>query len=171
MINKKKEPINIASVRARLAASKGKQYWRSLDELADTEEFQEMLHREFPRQASEWPASLDRRSFLKLMGASLALAGLSSCGVQPQEKIVPYVRPPEDVVPGIPLMFATAHTMQGYATGILVRSYEGRPTKIEGNPGHPASLGATDAFIQASVLSLYDPDRSQVITHLGEVAL
>jgi MoCo/4Fe-4S cofactor protein with predicted Tat translocation signal len=170
MSKDRKDPIDIASIRAKLAATKGQQYWRSLEELAGTKEFDEMLHREFPRQASEWPTTLDRRSFLKLMAASLALAGLSSCGVQPEEKIVPYVKMPEGLVPGVPMMFATAFVMGGYAQGALVRSFEGRPTKIEGNPAHPASLGATDIFMQASILSLYDPDRSQVITRRGLVS-
>ena len=162
-------PLDIASLRAKLGATSGQHYWRSLEELAGTKEFDEMLHREFPRQASEWPSSLDRRSFLKLMAASLALAGLSSCGVQPEEKIVPYVRTPEGVVPGLPLMYATAFVMGGYAVGTLVRSHEGRPTKIEGNPAHPASMGATDIFMQAAILTLYDPDRSQVVTRRGLV--
>ena len=169
MSKDRKQPIDIASLRAKLAATKGQQYWRSLEELAETKEFDEMLHREFPRQASELPSTLDRRSFLKLMAASLALAGLSSCGVQPEEKIVPYVKMPEGLVPGMPTMYATAFVMGGYAIGTLVRSYEGRPTKIEGNPGHPASLGATDIFMQASILTLYDPDRSQVVTRRGLV--
>ncbi len=163
------QPIDMASLRAKLAATSGQQYWRSLEELAGTKEFDEMLHREFPRQASEWPSTLDRRSFLKLMAASLALAGLSSCGVQPEERIVPYVRTPEGVVPGLPLMYATAFVMGGYAMGTLVRSHEGRPTKIEGNPAHPASMGATDIFMQAAILTLYDPDRSQVVTRRGLV--
>jgi len=166
-----KPPIDLASLRATLAATKGQRYWRSLEELAGTKEFDEMLHREFPRQASEWTSSLDRRSFLKLMAASLALAGLSSCGVQPEEKIVPYVSMPEGLVPGVPTMYATAYLMGGYAMGTLVRSYDGRPTKIEGNPAHPASLGATDVFMQASILSLYDPDRSQVVTRKGVVSV
>ncbi len=170
MSKDRKEPIDIAAIRAKLAATKGQQYWRSLEELAGTKEFEEMLHREFPRQASELPSTLDRRSFMKLMAASLALAGLSSCGVQPEEKIVPYVKMPEGLVPGVSTMYATAFVMGGYATGTLVRSHEGRPTKIEGNPAHPASLGSTDIFTQASILSLYDPDRSQVVTRKGLVA-
>jgi MoCo/4Fe-4S cofactor protein with predicted Tat translocation signal len=170
MSKDKTEPIDLASLRAKLAATKGQQYWRSLEELAGTREFDEMLHREFPRQASEWSSSLDRRSFLKLMAASLALAGLSSCGVQPEEKIVPYVNMPEGLIPGVPTMYATAFVMGGYAMGTLVRSYDGRPTKIEGNPAHPASLGATDIFMQASILGLYDPDRSQVLTRRGVVS-
>ena len=88
--------------------------------------------------------------------ASLGLAGLTACTKQPEEKIVPYVKTPEGIVPGVPMMFATAFVMEGYARGTLVRSYEGRPTKIEGNPAHPASLGATDIFTQASILTRLD---------------
>jgi molybdopterin-containing oxidoreductase family iron-sulfur binding subunit len=106
------------------------------------------------------------------MAASLGLAGvgLSGCLRQPEEKIVPYVRQPEEIIPGKPLYFATCVTLGGYATGVLVESHLGRPTKIEGNPEHPASLGATDAFMQAAVLSLYDPDRSQTIVNRGQIS-
>src|SRR6266542_2387392 len=114
-------------------------------------------------------AGLDRRDLLKLGGVSLALAGLTACTRQPAEKIVPYVRQPEEIVPGKPLFFATAMSLSGYATGLLVESHMGRPTKVEGNPLHPASLGATDAFSQASLYGLYDPDRSQTLTYLGEI--
>ncbi|HSF23319.1 MAG TPA: TAT-variant-translocated molybdopterin oxidoreductase, partial [Blastocatellia bacterium] len=145
-------------------------YWRSLEELADSEEFQEVLHREFPENATEWNDPAGRRKFLKLMGASLALAGLTACTRQPAEEILPYVRQPEEIIPGKPLFFATAMPMAGYAIGLLAESHEGRPTKIEGNPDHPASLGATDLFSQASVLGLYDPDRSQSLTNLGEIS-
>ena len=103
------------------------------------------------------------------MGASLALAGVTACTRQPPEKIVPYVRQPEELVPGKPLFFATAMPLGGVATGLLVESHEGRPTKIEGNPDHPGSLGATDVFAQAAVLGLYDPDRSQTLTNVGEI--
>jgi MoCo/4Fe-4S cofactor protein with predicted Tat translocation signal len=152
------------------SASGGRQeYWRSLEELADTEEFQRWLHREFPEQASELTDPVGRRQFLRLMGASLALAGVTACTKQPAEAIVPYVRAPEDLVPGKPLFFATAVTLGGLATGVLVESHEGRPTKIEGNPEHPASLGATDLFTQASILSLYDPDRSQTLSSRGDI--
>jgi len=145
------------------------EYWRSLDELADTEEFQRWLHREFPEQASEFTDPVGRRQFLRVMGASLALAGVTACTRQPAETIVPYVREPEILVPGKPLFFATAVTLGGIATGVLVESHEGRPTKIEGNPEHPASLGATDLFAQASILSLYDPDRSQTLSSRGDI--
>lgn len=157
----------------RLMSGAGEQpLWRSLDELSRTHEFVDYLHREFPRQAGEWNDPATRRSFLKLMAASLGLAGvgLSGCMRQPEEKIVPYVRQPEDVIPGKPLFFATCTTLGGYATGLLVESHLGRPTKIEGNPEHPASRGATDVFAQASILSLYDPDRSQTVMKAGRIS-
>src|SRR5690349_9338579 len=112
-------------------------YWRSLEERADTKAFQELLHREFPSQASEWTNEFSRREFLRLMSASLALAGLGACARQPEEKIVPYAaNPPELVVPGKPLSFATTMELNGSAIGLLATSHEGRPTKIEGNPDH-----------------------------------
>jgi molybdopterin-containing oxidoreductase family iron-sulfur binding subunit len=161
--------IDLASVRRRVDGARGRRYWKSLEELADTPGFQEFLHREFPENASEWTDPSGRREFLKVMGASMALAGLTACTRQPTEKIVPYVKPPEQVVPGRPLFFATAVLDGGYAKGVLVESHEGRPTKIEGNPDHPASLGATDAITQAAILELYDPDRSQTVKQLGEI--
>ncbi|MBX5496306.1 MAG: 4Fe-4S dicluster domain-containing protein, partial [Bryobacteraceae bacterium] len=127
------------------------------------EEFQRWAEDEFPHRSTEWLRSPDRREALRLMAASLALAGLTGCTVQPQEQIVPYVRQPEQLVPGRPLFFATAMPMCGYGSGLLVESHEARPTKVEGNPAHPGSLGATDAFAQASVLTLYDPDRSRAV--------
>src|SRR5881397_4355875 len=154
--------LDLANARERLAKARGPTFWRSLEELADTEAFRELLRREFPRQAAEWPEGLDRRRFLQLASASLGLAGLTACTRQPLEKIVPYVKQPEEIVPGRPLFFATARTLGGYSLGTLVESHEGRPTKVEGNPEHPASLGATDPFAQASALTLYDPDRSKV---------
>src|SRR5262249_6128310 len=123
----------------------------------------------FPRQAAPLDGEIDRRQFLKLMSASLALAGLSACTRQPAEEVVPYVRVPEEVVPGEALFFATAIDLAGFAVGVLVESHVGRPTKIEGNPLHPASLGGTDALTQASILTLYDPDRSQVVRHVDEI--
>ncbi len=147
-----------------------KKYWRSLEELADAPEFREFVEREYPQHAEEWDDPVERRTFLKLMGASLALAGLSGCVFQPPEKIVPYVTQPEHGTPGKALFFATASNLGGVATPLLARSNEGRPTKLEGNPDHPnnrngdpADRGssATDIFSQASILSLYDPDRAQ----------
>src|SRR5438477_827946 len=109
---------------------------------------------EFTGGAADWPDELSRRKFIKLMGASIALAGATGCTRQPPEKIVPYIRQPEEVVPGKPLYYATALTLGGYARGVLIETHEGRPTKIEGNPEHPASLGASDAFIHAELLTL-----------------
>jgi MoCo/4Fe-4S cofactor protein with predicted Tat translocation signal len=158
------------TLRATSATSRGHQMWRSLEELADTEEFRQFLHAEFPEQAQAWLDPMSRRDLLRLMGASIALAGFTACTRAPAEKIVPYVRAPEDFVPGQPLFFATAMSVGGFAKGVIVESHMGRPTKVEGNPDHPGSLGATDIFGQASVLSLYDPDRSQVVTHTGKIS-
>src|SRR4029079_14663511 len=157
-------------IKSRLAGSQGRLYWRSLGELADTLEFREYLHREFPEQASEWNDPKGRRNFLKLMTASLALAGVGACTKQPTEEIVPYVRQPEDLVPGRPLFLASAIPFSGVANPVLVESHMGRPTKIEGNPDPPASLGATDTFTQAAVLGLYDPDRAKTLTSRGEIS-
>src|SRR5947199_7260249 len=151
-------------------ASSGKQYWRSLEELADSPILEEFVRREFPHQAEEWNDPVERRTFLKIMGASLALAGLSGCVIQPPEKIIPYVKQPEEEVPGKGLFFATAFSLSGVATPLLARSNEGRPTKVEGNPDHPSNPGstATDIFSQASILTLYDPDRSQTPMYRGK---
>src|SRR3982750_3553803 len=163
------ESQDIPALRARLDGTQGKHYWRSLEALSETAEFKQFLHREFPQNASEWLDPVGRRGFLKLMGASLALAGVSACTRQPDEEIVPYVRQPEEEVPGKPLFFATAMPMNGAGIGLLVETHEGRPTKIEGNPDHPSSHGATDLFAQASILGLYDPDRSRNVTNLGDI--
>src|SRR5580698_10455607 len=144
--------------------------WRSFEELAQTDEFRKFVDDEFPNRTPDWNDHASRRKFLTLMGASVALAGASACTVQPPEAIVPYVRQPEDFVPGNPLFYATSMTTAGIATGLLVESHLGRPTKIEGNPQHPASMGATDTFMQASVLTLYDPDRSQSPLHNGFIS-
>ena len=161
--------LTLQQVRERLSASAGKKYWRSLEELVDEPGFEELLANEFPAGATEFPNDgVSRRNFLKLMGASMALAGLSACTRQPDEPIVPYVKQPEDLIPGIPKFFATAMPFPTGALPLIVRSNEFRPTKIEGNPQHPASHGATDVFAQASLLDLYDPDRSQNSTFRGE---
>ena len=164
----KKGALDIDTARARMAETKGPEFWRSLEELAGSAEFQEMMHREFPKGASEWLDAVSRRGFMKLMGASLAMAGMTACTKQPLEPIVPYVKQPEEAVPGRPLFYATAFSLSGYASPILVESHLYRPTKIEGNDKHPASLGGTDVFAQASILEMYDPDRSQTVTHMGD---
>src|SRR5712691_714931 len=165
----KKAKLDLVQLRAAIEKKNGPEFWRSLEELAGSSEFQEMMHREFPKGASEWLDAVSRRGFLKLMGASMALAGMTACTKQPLEPIVPYVRQPEEVVPGRPLFYATAFTLSGYASPVLVESHLYRPTKIEGNDRHPASLGGTDIFSQASILGMYDPDRSQTLTYLGDV--
>jgi MoCo/4Fe-4S cofactor protein with predicted Tat translocation signal len=165
----KRKQLDLATVKEQLEDTTGPEYWRSLEELAGSDEFQEMMHREFPKGASEWLDDFSRRGFLKTMGASLALAGLTGCTRMPDTEIVPYVRQPENVIPGRPMFYATAFTLGGYAAPILVESNLFRPTKVEGNPQHPASLGGTDIYAQASILDLYDPDRAQNITYLGDV--
>jgi MoCo/4Fe-4S cofactor protein with predicted Tat translocation signal len=167
----KKGKLDLDSLRAQINEANdkaGPEYWRSLEELAGSPAFQEVLHREFPKGASEWVDSVSRRGFLKVMGASMALAGMTGCVRLPLEPIVPYVRQPEDVIPGRPMFYATAMTLGGYASPLLVESHLGRPTKIEGNDQHPASLGGTDIFAQASILSMYDPDRSQSVVSMGD---
>jgi MoCo/4Fe-4S cofactor protein with predicted Tat translocation signal len=161
--------LDLATAKAQIEETTGPEYWRSLEELAGSEEFREMLHREFPKGASEWLDSVSRRGFLKTMGASLALAGLTGCTRMPITEIVPYVRQPENVIPGRPKFYATAFTLGGYASPVLVESNMFRPTKIEGNPEHPASLGGTDVYAQASILDLYDPDRARNITYMGDI--
>ncbi len=163
--------LTLAQARAQLSAARGRNYWRSLEDLATTDRFARMMEREMPRQAAavaEWDP-IDRRDFIRLMGASMALAGLTACTKQHPEKIVPYVIPPEELIPGKALFYATAAPHMGYGLGVLAESHEGRPTKIEGNPKHPASLGGTDVFAQTSILDLYDPDRSQVFLNRGRV--
>src|SRR5438128_11729065 len=166
--------MDLNFIRRRLSTVRGVEYWRCVEELADSEEFQGHLQREFARHASVWLGSLDRREFVKVMGASLALAGLSGClsssPAPPDEKIVPYVRQPEEMIPGKPLFFATAMPIGGFGRGVLAESHMERPTKAEGNPDHPGSLGASDAFVQASVLGLYDPDRSRVLNNAGMIS-
>ena len=144
------------------------EFWRTLEE-KNGADLGELVGDEFASRLPDSFDAVERRAFLKLMGASLALAGMAGCTRQPPEHILPYVRQPENVVPGRPLFYATAMTVGGRATGLLVESHEGRPTKIEGNPSHPASLGATDVFAQAALLDLYDPDRMRTLTNLGEI--
>src|SRR6516162_6872149 len=164
-----KNKLTFETARQRMADTTGPEFWRSLEELAGSAEFREMIRGEFPEGASQWLDSVSRRGFLRLMGASLAMAGMTACTKQPLEPIVPYVRQPEDTVPGRSLIYTTAFSLGGYASPILVESHLYRPTKIEGNDKHSASLGGTDIFAQAAILGLYDPDRSQTNLYLGEV--
>ena len=141
-------------------------YWRSLAQIEDLPEYRAALEREFPEGASELPEGITRRDMIMLLGASMSLAGLAGCR-RPVEEIVPYVAAPEEFVPGIPRYYATTMPFRRSAYGLIVESHEGRPTKIEGNPSHPSTLGASSSRVQASVLGLYDPDRSQSITLKG----
>ena len=159
-----------AKPQAAFADAPSRPYWRSLADLEQSPEFVEYVHREFPVAASEWHDPVSRRNFLKLMGASLALAGVYGCQRGPEETIVPYVQPPEQLPGSRTVYFATAMPFDGYGRGLLVESYQGRPIKVEGNPSHPASLGATDTFAQASLLNLYDPDRSQNVLEGGQIS-
>jgi molybdopterin-containing oxidoreductase family iron-sulfur binding subunit len=162
--------LDLVQVRADIEKKNGPEFWRSLEELAGTSEFREMMHREFPKGASEWLDAVSRRGFLKLMGASMALAGMTGCTKQPFEPIVPYVKQPEELVPGRPMFFASAFTLGGYGSPVLVESHMYRPTKIEGNDKHPASQGGTDVYAQASILDMYDPDRSQNVMYMGDIS-
>src|ERR1700678_3810191 len=163
------QELTLEAARAKLAGQTGKTYWRSVDELADTPIFREMVEREFPAQAAEWIDPVSRRGFLKVMSASLALAGLSGCTKQPDEPIYPYVKEPEDLVLGRPVYFATAMPFNTGAVPLLVKTDAYRPIKVDGNPEHPVNRGSSDPLSQGSLLDLYDPDRSQRVINRGEV--
>ncbi len=145
-------------------------FWRSTEEWMDTPEFREMMHREFPEDADQWTDPVSRRHFLTIMGASMSLAAAAAgCSPRPASShpIIPPVNQPVELIPGVPHYFATAITLSGVATGVLAKSYEGRPVKLEGNPSHPSSIGGTDMLTQASILNLYDPDRSKNVLKQG----
>src|SRR5690348_14202754 len=162
--------LDLAALRQRLRDGHGPAYWQSLEELAETPEFLAHVEQEFPRFSAAAAGTLDRRRFLQLMAASMALSGLAACG--PEEKprqLLPYVEQPPGIVPGRARYYATATTLEGYATGVMLQHQMGRPIKVEGNPDHPASLGATGAIEQASILGLYDPYRAQALTRHGHL--
>ena len=162
--------VALEKMRAELEGKRGQQYWRTLEEVMQTPEFEAWFEDEFPNRKEIF--EIDRRSLLKFAGAGLALAGLTGCrGVfLPEDKLVPYVKAPEEYVSGKPLFYASAVTLAGYATGVLVEQYEGRPIKLEGNPDHPASGGALDSISQAEILNFYDPDRSQNVMTGGDIS-
>jgi molybdopterin-containing oxidoreductase family iron-sulfur binding subunit len=164
----KPAPMNLDAVREKLKGVRGKKYWRSVDELANTPEFQAAVEKEFPGSPHGWGDEVSRRGFLKFMGASAALAGLAGCTKQPDEPIYPYIKQPEDLILGKPNYFATAHPFVTGAVPLLVKSDQYRPIKIDGNPEHPYNQGSSDPFTQATLLDLYDPDRSQHVTYRGE---
>lgn len=153
----------------------GRKYWRSLEEMAETPELLARMKNEFPTGAAELEVTpgVDRRQFLGIIGASAAFAGLTSatgCIRKPAEKILPYNKRPEDLIEGKAQSYASVGRFGGSVFGLLVTSYEGRPTKVDGNPSHPMSLGGSTAFAQASVLDVYDPDRSQYVLKAGVAA-
>jgi molybdopterin-containing oxidoreductase family iron-sulfur binding subunit len=156
-------------VRARLMRAQGAGFWRELEAVAAEPELAALLAREYPALFARSGPGADRREVLRLMGALLGVLGLAACTRQPDERIVPFAKTPEALVPGVPRFFATAFALGEDAAGVLVESHQGRPTKIEGNPDHPASLGATDALAQAAILGLYDPDRSHSCLRAGEI--
>ena len=167
------EKMSLEAVREKLKGQTGRKFWKNLDELADTPEFNEMMADEFPRQSGsvfgrgELVDAVTRRGFLKVMGASLALAGVTGCTKQPDEPIYPYIKQPEDLVLGRPMYFATAHPFPTGAIPLLVKSDAFRPIKLEGNPDHPMSRGKSDAITQGTLLGLYDPDRSKDVLFRG----
>jgi len=151
----------------------GRKYWRSLDQLAETPEFRQWVEREFPEGASEWRDPVSRRHFVKIMSASFLLAGIGLGGSgcrRPEQRILPFSKMPENYVHGVPQYYATAMPTRGSAIPLVVKSNDGRPTKIEGNTLHPDSNGGTDRFAQASILNLYDPDRAGRFAKGGNVA-
>ncbi len=149
-------------VQIKTAAKTGPKYWRSLDHASSTPEFRQWVEREFPSTAAEMLDGNSRRTILKLMAASFGMAGLVACS-RPELKFAPQARGQEDYMPGTPYSYTTAIVMNGQATGLLVKTYDGRPVKVEGNPDHPSSQGAATAQQQASVLDVYDPDRSKLV--------
>jgi len=156
--------------REKAALPTGPRYWRSLDELAQTDEFKEKLELEFPMGADEFKDPAGRRRFLQIMGASLALAGVTGCTRQPKEYIAPYAANPPEQTPGVARHFATVMPLNGYAEPVLVESHENRPTKIEGNPDHPVSGGASSIYAQTSLLDMYDPDRLKTVIERGRAS-
>ncbi|HMS57183.1 MAG TPA: TAT-variant-translocated molybdopterin oxidoreductase, partial [Fimbriimonadaceae bacterium] len=152
MDKKQQEQIDLQQIREKLSGESGGTYWKGLEEIAETPEYKQWLEDEFPNRSSI--PDIDRRGFMKFVGASLALAGLSGCRNLPQEKLIPHVKAPEDLIPGKPVDYASAFVLGGYGHGILVQSNEGKPTKVEGNPDHPSSLGGTNIFALASILNL-----------------
>ncbi|HUA62297.1 MAG TPA: TAT-variant-translocated molybdopterin oxidoreductase [Verrucomicrobiae bacterium] len=160
--------LTLEEVRAKVAGQNGKRFWRSIDELAETPEFGELVAKEFPSQASEWIDPVSRRAFLKVMGASLTMVGLAGCTKQPDEPIYPYVTAPEDLVLGKPVYFATAFPFTTGAVPVLIKSDAYRPIKVDGNPEHPYNRGRSDPITQATLLDMYDPDRSQHVLYRGE---
>ncbi len=164
-------PLDLDRLRRRLAGTRGREYWRSLEEVARDPELAGPMEGAFSRPGDSLDNGFNRRRLLQLMAASVALGGLSGCGPEADRgQLAPYVKAPPGIVPGVSRHYATATVLDGYGTGILVRHFMGRPIKVEGNPDHPASLGATSHWGQATILGLYDPERSQAPLAAGRVA-
>ncbi|MGA2442130.1 MAG: TAT-variant-translocated molybdopterin oxidoreductase, partial [Tepidisphaeraceae bacterium] len=160
--------MNTSSKQAQ--SERSRRYWKSLEQWENTAEFRQLIQDEFAHGAMDVDNGPSRRTFLKALAASMAMAGLTGCKPKISETIVPYVRQPAEVIPGRPLYFATAMTLGGYAQGVIATSREGRPIKLDGNPDHPANLGASDVFLQAALLDMYDPDRSQSVLRAGDIS-
>lgn len=164
------QSVGLSELRTHLAKGPKERFWRSLDEAGETELWRRTAKEEFPSERSLPGEHLSRREFLQLASACAALSALPGCTKQPVEPILPYVRQPELLVPGEPLFYATTMTLGGFGTGVLVKSREGHPIKVEGNPDHPSSLGGSNVWIQASILDLYDPERSQNLLQGGRIS-
>src|SRR4051794_2073124 len=163
-------PPRFDLARIREATGRGsRRFWSSLEELIDEDGFRDWLSAEFPAASSMFDDP-GRRQFLKLMGASLLLAGLTGCGEGKSSQTLPYVNQPENLVPGVPRYYATAALFEGYAQPVLATTYSGRPTKLDGNPEHPVTRGKSDAFMQSAIFGLYDPERSKLPMRNGAAA-
>jgi Fe-S-cluster-containing dehydrogenase component len=160
---------DLVTIRSEGQEAQARKFWKEVERLADTEPYKRFLRSAFRREGEEPRGGISRRDLFRLLGASVGMAGLTACTKMPLEKIVPYVNPPEEFKPNTPLFFATSMPWCGVGQGVLAWSFMGRPTKIEGNNEHPGSMGRANIFMQASVLDLYDPDRTQVLYQNGEV--
>ncbi len=149
---------------------RSKNFWKSVEQWENTPEFQRLARDEFAPGVVGPTDTVSRRTFLSALAASMAAAGLAGCKPKISETIVPYVRQPAEITPGRPLYFATTMTIGGYAEGVIATSREGRPIKLDGNPDHPANLGGSDVFLQAAILDMYDPDRSQTVQRGGIIS-
>ncbi len=161
--------VELVSIRSQPEEARARKFWKDVGRLGETEPYKRYLASAFRRDGEKERGGISRRDMFRLLGASAALAGTTACTKLPLEKIVPYVNPPEEFKPDTPLFFATSMPWGGVAQGVLAWNFMGRPTKIEGNNLHPGSLGRANIFMQASVLDLYDPDRSQVLFQNGNV--
>ena len=167
-MGKSKEQLSLKNIGSELLGPNRKSYWRSLDQLAQTDEFNQWVEDEFPNRGSL--LNIDRRDFVKLMGASMLMASLAGCRSLPQEKIIPYVKMPEGLVTGQVQYYSTAFTMGGFALGVMAESRSGRPGKLDGHPGQSSTLGSSDTLLQGSLYDMYDPDRSQSVMTMGRVS-